>query len=345
MTDWLPKKAIVIAELSANHNGSLQRACDTIRAMADSGADIVKVQTYRPESLCLDVDNDYFGKRKAGLWKGRTLWSLYQEAALPYEWHQPLQALTHELGMAFFSSPFDLEGVDFLETLNVPYYKIASFEINHIPLIDKAARTGKPLIISTGVADDKDIELALKTCFEAGNTNVALLKCTSQYPASLNDANLHMITDMQKKFNVPIGLSDHTMGSLVPMTAVSLGARIIEKHFTLDRHDGGPDSAFSMEPDEFRDMVNQIRNVESCLGKVNYSVSEQDKLRRRSIFYCRDRSAGELIGEGDIKVLRNGSGLHPKHMKSLIGATLTRSVNVGEPVLAEDLDKKDFLQQ
>ena len=343
MTDWLPKKAVVIAELSANHNGSLQRACDTVRAMADSGADIVKVQTYRPDSLCLDIDNDYFGKRKAGLWKGRTLWSLYQEASLPYEWHQPLQELTNELGMQFFSSPFDLQGVDFLETLNVPYYKIASFEINHIPLIDKAARTGKPLIISTGVADDKDIELALNTCFEVDNFQVALLKCTSQYPASLNDANLKMITDMQQKFKVPIGLSDHTMGSLVPMTAVSLGARIIEKHFTLNRNDGGPDSAFSMEPDEFRQMVNQIRSVESCLGEVNYTVSEEDKLRRRSIFYCRNISAGEVIGKEDIKVLRNGSGLHPKYMKQLLGATLVRRVNFGEPVLANDLLQKDYL--
>ncbi|MEZ9141880.1 MULTISPECIES: pseudaminic acid synthase [unclassified Shewanella] len=344
MTDWLPKKAIIIAELSANHNGSLERACDTIRAMAASGADIVKVQTYRPESLCLDIDNDYFGKRKKGLWKGRTLWSLYQEAALPYEWHQPLQTLTHELGMEFFSSPFDLEGVDFLESLNVPYYKIASFEVNHIPLIEKAALTGKPLIISTGVADDKDIELALNTCFKAGNFNVALLKCTSQYPASLNDANLKMLTDMQQRFKVPIGLSDHTMGSLVPMTAVSLGARIIEKHFTLNRNDGGADGAFSMEPHEFREMVDQIRAVESCLGEVSYKVTEEDKLRRRSLFYCRNLSAGEVIGEEDIKVLRNGSGLQPKYMEQLLGKALERSVKVGEPVLADDLPNKDNWQ-
>ncbi|GGP44958.1 N-acetylneuraminic acid synthase [Shewanella saliphila] len=309
--------------------------------MAASGADIVKVQTYRPESLCLDIDNDYFGKRKKGLWKGRTLWSLYQEAALPYEWHQPLQELTHELGMEFFSSPFDLQGVDFLEKLKIPYYKIASFEINHIPLIEKAARTGKPLIISTGVADDTDIQLALNTCYEAGNFKVALLKCTSQYPANLSDANLRMITDMQHRFKVPIGLSDHTMGSLVPITAVSLGARIIEKHFTLNRNDGGADAAFSMEPNEFSKMVEQIRSVESCLGEVNYSVTEEDKLRRRSIFYSRNISIGEVINKEDIKVLRNGSGLEPKYMNQLPGVTLARNVKIGEPVLAGDLLQKD----
>ncbi|WP_394249702.1 pseudaminic acid synthase [Vibrio profundi] len=335
MKPWLLNKTYIIAELSANHNNDLERAKQTIVAMAQAGADAVKVQTYRPESLCLNIDNEYFGERKAGLWKGQRLWDIYKGASLPYEWHKPLQEVAEQHNLDFFSSPFDLEGVDFLETLNVPYYKIASFEITHIPLIEKVAKTGKPIIISTGVADDDDIQLALNTCRNAGNENVALLKCTSQYPATIEQANLSMIPEMRARFSVPIGLSDHTMGSLVPTVAVSLGAQIVEKHFILDRNDGGADSAFSMEPHEFSQMVTNIRQAEASLGGINYQVSDSDKLRRRSIFFTTDIPKGTTITTQHIRVLRNGSGAHPKIYDDLIGKTLTADVDIGQPVKPE----------
>lgn len=341
MNDWLPQRTWIVAELSANHNQSLNRAKETIKAIADTGADAVKIQTYKPESLCLNLNNEYFGKIKSGIWQGSTLWDLYQQAALPYSWHKELQHLAHQLGLAFFSSPFDEEGVDFLQTLAMPYYKIASFEINHIPLIQKVASTGKPIIISTGIADIEDIQLALDTCYAAGNHQVALLKCTSQYPATIEQANLATITDMQQRFGVPIGLSDHTLGPLVATIAVSLGARLVEKHFTLNRADGGPDSTFSMEPDEFAAMITQIRQVESSLGKAHYQISAADKMRQRSIFFCRNLAAGKQLQPGDIRILRNGNGngIHPKDFYSLFGLTLKRKVKIGEPVTLECVDK------
>lgn len=336
-TDWLPSSVLIIAELSANHHQNLDTALATLGAMAEAGADAVKVQTYRPESMCLNVDNGYFGKRQSGPWKGRTLWDLYTEAALPYEWHRPIQREAERLGLRFFSSPFDLAAVDFLQRLDVPYFKIASFEINHIPLLKKVAATQKPVIISTGVATEEDIELALATCREAGNSNVLLLKCTSQYPATIADANLMTLPDMRQRFCVPVGLSDHTAGAIVPVTAVSLGARAVEKHVILDRSQGGPDAHFSMEPEEFADMVRQVRQVEQALGNCSYAVSDSDKARRRSIFVVSDLNAGQIITEADVAVLRNGAGLHSKHWFDVIGNAVLAPVKRGNPLLAEHM--------
>lgn len=322
----------IIAELSANHNNDYELAAETVRAMAAAGADAVKVQTYTADSLALNVDNDIFGQRLDGLWKGRRLWELYQEASMPYEWQPKLQALAHELGMAFFSSPFDLAGVRFLESLDVPYFKIASFEITDIPLIEAAAKTGKPIIISTGVADAEDIELAVSTCRQAGNEQITLLKCTSNYPATLDDANLRTMVDMQQRFGVAVGVSDHSMGSTVPVTAAALGASVIEKHFILERSQGGPDSGFSMEPDEFAAMVTAVRDVERCLGKVTYQVSDKDKLRRRSLYAVADIAEGEAFTETNVRSLRTGYGDSPKHLPELLQRTATKAYNKGDPI-------------
>jgi pseudaminic acid synthase len=324
------KKTYIIAEISANHNNDFDLAVKTLEAMAESGADAVKVQTYKPQSLTINLDTGHFASRKDGLWKGYTPWKLFTEAAMPYEWQPILQKIAENLGLEFFSSPFDLEGVDFLETLNVPRYKIASFEITDIPLITYAASKGKPMIISTGVAEIEDIELALEACYNAGNKDITLLKCTSQYPATIEQANLKTMVDMKERFGVKVGLSDHTIGSLVPTVAVSLGAEVVEKHFILDRSLRGPDSAFSMEPDEFAEMVSAIRNTEKVLGSVTYEVSETDKMRRRSLFVVEDIKAGDIITEKNVRSVRPGFGLHPKYLPEVLGKEATQNFNKGD---------------
>ncbi|MFS6536293.1 pseudaminic acid synthase [Idiomarina loihiensis] len=333
----ISKNIFIIAELSANHNNDYDLAERTVLAMADAGADAVKVQTYTADSLALNVDNDIFGKPLGGLWEGRRLWELYQEASMPYEWQPKLKELANGLGLEFFSSPFDLEGVAFLESLDVPYYKIASFEITDIPLIRAAAATGKPVIISTGVADESDIELAVKTCFDTGNKQLTLLKCTSNYPATLDDANLNTMVNMRSRFGVSVGLSDHTMGSIVPTAASALGATVIEKHFILDRSLGGPDSGFSMEPDEFSDMVQSVRAVEKCLGVVDYSVSDNDKLRRRSLYAVEDIKKGEAFTTDNIRSLRTGYGIQPKHFDTLLNRAAKKAYKRGEPLRVTEL--------
>jgi pseudaminic acid synthase len=319
----------IIAELSANHNNDFDLAVRTIEAMASSGADAIKLQTYTADSLSLDVDNEFFGPKKDGLWKGRRPYELYLEGSMPYEWQPKLKEVAEKLGMIFFSSPFDLQAVDFLERMNVPMYKIASFEITDIPLIEYTASKGKPMIISTGVAELDDIELALKTCRAVGNNDITLLKCTSQYPASIDQANLSTMVDMRKRFGVKVGVSDHTMGSLVPTVAVALGAKVIEKHFILDRNLGGPDSSFSMEPHEFAQMVRSVREAELSLGNINYEVAERDKLRRRSLFIVQDIKAGEVITEENVRSIRPGFGLHPKYLTELIGKTFNQDLEAG----------------
>lgn len=309
----------IIAELSANHNNDLDLALKTVKAAAESGADAIKVQTYTADSLALDVDNEYFGPKKEGLWKGIRPYDLYKEAALPYEWHVKIQKYASELGIIFFSSPFDLDAVDFLEKLNVPLYKIASFEITDIPLIRYTATKGKPMIISTGVASIEDIDLALKACKDVGNDDITLLKCTSQYPAQIADANMNTIPDMRDRFGVNVGLSDHTMGSIVPVTATALGATVIEKHFILDRSLGGADSSFSMEPNEFKDMVDQVRFVEQALGRIKYDINEKDMYKRRSLFAIKDIEEGEIITNENVKSLRPGIGLHPVFLGDILG--------------------------
>jgi len=330
----------IIAELSANHNNDLDVALETVRAIAKTGADAVKVQTYTADSLSMDIDNEFFGEIKSGPWKGRRPYELYQEASMPYEWHKDIQALTKELGLEFFSSPFDIEAVDFLEDLNVSRYKIASFEITDIPLIQYAASKAKPIIMSTGVAQLEDIENAILACRKVGNDDITLLKCTSQYPAKIEQANLIVIPDLAKKFNVKVGLSDHTMGYIVPMAAVALGATVIEKHFILDRKMGGPDSAFSMQPEEFELMVKNVRQVEKSLGTVGFSVSENDKLRRRSLFVTDSISAGEQFTEKNIKSKRPGHGLAPSLLEKLIGKKATKNLKRGEPLNMGDVKWK-----
>jgi pseudaminic acid synthase len=326
----------IIAELSANHNNDYEVAARTIEAMAAAGADAVKVQTYTADSLSLDVDNEYFGPLESGLWKGRTRYELYQEASLPYDWQPKLKNVAEQLGMEFFSSPFDLAAVDFLETLDVPRYKIASMEITDIPLIRYAARTGKPMIMSTGIATEEDIQRAINACRAEGNADITILKCTSNYPAELKDANLQTIPDMIKRFGVKVGLSDHTPGQLVPTVAVALGACVVEKHFILDRKLGGPDAAFSLEPQEFKAMVDAVRAVELSLGTVTYEVQPGQELRRRSLFAVQDIATGEAFTLDNVRSLRPGHGLHPRFLPDILGKPAQRAYRRGEPISVEE---------
>lgn len=322
----------IIAELSANHNNDFDLACETISAIAKTGADAVKVQTFRPESLALDVDNEYFGPKKEGAWAGWRPWDLYKQAALPYEWHQPLKELAERLGLVFFSSPFDLEAIDFLETLQVPLYKIASFEINDIPLIQKVAQTGKPIIMSTGVASEADIELAVQTCQAVGNTDITLLKCTSEYPAKLDDANLQTLLELKQHFSVKVGLSDHTMEDLLPIMSVAMGAVVIEKHFILNRNLGGVDSGFSMNPVEFRQMVRQVRDAEKALGRVQYNDSDKNHGRKRSLFAVQDIQPGEAFTEQNVRSLRPNIGIEPKFFQQVLQSRSKSLIKKGDPI-------------
>lgn len=326
-------KLFFIAELSANHNNDLEYAIKTIEAMAKAGASAIKVQTYTPDSLTLDFNNEYFEPLKKGLWKGRTLFDLYEEGSLPYEWHEKLKTETEKLGLVFFSSPFAIKDVDFLETINCPIYKIASFEINHIPLIKKVASTGKPIIMSTGVATISDIELAIETCYKENNEDITLLKCTSEYPARIKDANLLSILDLKDRFNTKVGVSDHTMGYIVPMTSVALGATVIEKHVVLSRKEGGLDASFSMQPNEFKEMVQHCNQVYDSLGTVYYEVCEKDKLRRRSIFVSENIIKGQIFTNQNLKVVRPGHGMHPKYLREYLGKTADKDFVCGEPFL------------
>ena len=319
----------IIAELSANHNNDFDLAVKTIESIANVGADAVKIQTYKPESLTIDLDTGYFAPRTEGLWKGYTPWKLYSEASMPYEWQPKLKKIANDLGLVFFSTPFDKEAVDFLETLKVPMYKIASLEIVDIPLIKYCASKMRPMIISTGVAEVQDIELAIETCREVGNNDITLLKCTSDYPASISDANLKTIPEMKKKFNVKVGVSDHSMDSIVPIVATALGATVVEKHFILDRKLGGPDSAFSLEPAEFEKMIKEIRNVELTFGEVSYNISDKDKSRRRSLFVCKDIKKGEKLTDENIRSIRPGNGLHPKCLNKILCKTANIDLKKG----------------
>ena len=281
----------IIAELSANHMNDFDIAVKTIEAMADAGVDAVKFQTFTPDTITIDCDNEYFHIKQGTVWDGQILHELYEDAYMPWDWQPKLKKLAEDLGLIVFSSPFDKTSVDFLEDMDIPAYKIASFEITDIPLIEYAASKGKPIIISTGIASLEDIELAVKTCLNTGNDKIALLKCTSSYPAPLEEINLNTIPDINDKFGVVVGLSDHTLGGEVSTVAVALGASIIEKHFILDRNMGGPDSEFSMEPHEFKAMVDSIRNVEKALGRVSYELSDKMKSNRefsRSLFVVKD---------------------------------------------------------
>jgi len=327
-------KVFMIAELSANHNQSFDTAVKTIIAAKKSGADAIKIQTYTPDTITLNCKNDNF-KITRGIWDGMYLYDLYKEAYTPWDWQPELKRIAEGEGLIFFSTPFDLTAVDLLESMDVPAYKIASFEIFDIPLIEYVAKKQKPVIISTGLAEIEDIELALKTCREAGNDQIALLKCTSSYPAPVEEANLLTIPDMAERFKTIVGLSDHTIGDAVPIASVALGARIIEKHFIIDRKIGGPDSTFSMEPEEFRKMVDTIRNVEKSLGKVEYTLTDdarKTKEHSRSLFVVKDVNMGEKFTTENIKSIRPGYGLHPKFYKEILGKKSKVDLKTGTPL-------------
>lgn len=324
----------VIAELSANHMNDFDIAVKTIEAMAEVGADAVKFQTFTPDTITIDCDNEYFQIKQGTVWDGQVLHELYEDAYMPWDWQPKLKKIAEDLGLIVFSSPFDKTSVDFLEDMDVPAYKIASFEITDIPLIEYVASKGKPVIISTGIASLDNIELAVKTCLDAGNDNIALLKCTSSYPAPLDEINLNTIPDIKDKFGAVVGLSDHTLGGEVSTAAVALGAKIIEKHFILDRNMGGPDSEFSMEPGEFKQMVDSIRNVEKALGKVSYELSDKMKANRefsRSLFVVEDMKKGEIITKDTVRSIRPGFGLHPKYLKEILGKKVNQDLVKGTP--------------
>jgi len=334
-------KTFIIAELSANHNHDFNIAVKTIEQAAKAGADAIKTQTYTADTITIDCDNEYFQIKQGTIWDGKTLYQLYKEAYTPWEWQPKLKEIAEKLGLVFFSSPFDFTAVDFLEKMQVPAYKIASFEITDIPLIEYVAKKGKPVIISTGIATIEDIQLAIDTCLKVGNNQIALLKCTSSYPATIDEANLLTIPDLEKRFNITPGLSDHTLSNSVSIAAVALGARIIEKHIILDRCMGGPDASFSIEPNEFAEMVKNIREVEQAKGVVNYELNEKTRKSRefsRSLFTVQDIVAGEAITSENVHSIRPGYGLHPKYLPDVLGKTAKTNINKGTPLSWEVLN-------
>lgn len=335
----IAKQVEIIAEISANHNQSIERAEAIIRAAANCGANTVKLQTYTANTLTFACNKPYF-QIKGTQWEGRTLHDLYQEAYTPWEWTPRLIALANSLGMDCFSTPFDASAVDFLEECKVSRYKIASFELVDIPLLKKVASTKKPVILSTGMATFSEIEEAVQTLRAGGTTDLTLLKCTSAYPAPPEEANLRTIPHLAQAFNCKAGLSDHTLGSTVAIAAVAMGACVIEKHFTLSRADGGPDASFSMEPQELKQMINEIRIVEKALGEVSYKRTpkeEESIVFRRSLFAVKDIKAGEIFTEENVRSIRPGHGLHTRHLEQLLGKKAVQNIEAGEP-----LSNKDF---
>ncbi|MGG1676524.1 pseudaminic acid synthase [Neobacillus sp. NRS-1170] len=331
----ITKKVFIIAELSANHGHDINIAKETIKAAKEAGADAIKLQTYTADTITIDCDNEYFQVKQGTIWDGRTLYDLYKEAYTPWEWHDELKKYAEELGLLCFSSPFDPSAVDFLEELNVPAYKIASFEITDIPLIEYTASKGKPIIISTGIATLTDIEEAVNACKRVGNDQIVLLKCTSSYPAKIEDSNLLTIPNLRDTFGVEVGLSDHTLGISVPAVSVALGARVIEKHFILDKNIGGPDASFSLEKDEFKQMVDAVRDAEKSLGAVDYSLTDKKKKNRefsRSLFIVQDVKAGQELTANNVRSIRPGYGLHPKYYNDIIGKKAIKDLKKGTPV-------------
>lgn len=325
----------LIAEMSANHGQSFEQAAEIVRAAKDAGADAIKLQTYTPDTITIDCQGETFQTAKGSLWEGRTLYDLYGEAYTPWDWQPKLKKLADGLGLACFSTPFDFTAVDFLEEMDVPAYKIASPELVDLPLIRKVAATKKPVIMSTGMATCEEIEEAIQAFRQAGGTELALLKCTSAYPSPPESMNLRTIPDMAKRFRVPVGLSDHTLGIAVPVAAVSLGGCIIEKHLTLSRSTPGPDSAFSLEPHEFKQMMDAIRVAEKALGHVKYGLTEAEQLSRRSrrsLFVVQDVKAGERLTSDNVRSIRPGYGLPPKHYEEVIGRLAARDIQRGTPL-------------
>lgn len=332
--------AYIIAEMSANHAGSLERAKEMIYVAKEAGADCIKIQTYTPDTMTIDCHNEYFNIEK-GTWEGENLYSLYQKAYTPWEWQQELKDEAKKAGIDFLSTPFDNTSVDFLEGLGVEFYKIASFELVDIPLLEYIASKNKPIIMSTGMGSLKEITEAVEAIYATGNKQLALMKCSSAYPAKSEEMNLSTILDLKKRFDLPVGLSDHSMGSFSATTAVALGANIIEKHFCISRAIKNPDSSFSMEPNEFKDMVEKVREVEKALGKVTYGVSNQEESNacfRRSLFVVADIAAGEALTPENIRSIRPAYGLKPKHYKEVIGKKAVRDLKRGTPLSFEDFE-------
>lgn len=325
----------IIAELSANHGQEFEQAVKIVRCAQESGADAIKVQTYTPDTLTIRCDSDHFKIGGGTLWDGRSLYDLYSEAYMPWEWQPKLKKIAEELGLDFFSTPFDTTAVDFLEAMNVAVHKVASFELVDLPLLRRIARTSKPIIMSTGMATLEEIEESVRTIREAGGKQLALLKCTSAYPAPPEEMNLRTIPDLARRFHMPVGLSDHTLSVAVPVAAVALGACIIEKHLTLSRKAPGPDSAFSLEPDEFKAMVDAVRTAEKALGQVSYEASPNEsrsRVFRRSLFVVEDVKAGELFTEKNVRSIRPGHGLHTRHLAEVLGRLAARDIKRGTPV-------------
>lgn len=328
-------QVFIIAELSANHHGSFKIAADSVRAAKKAGADAVKLQTYTPDTITIDSDKKYFKINKGTLWDGRTLYGLYREGSMPWEWQPKLKKLAEKLGLICFSSPFDRTSVDFLEKMKVPAYKVASFEITDIPLIEYIASKGKPVIMSTGIATVPEIREAIAACRRMGNKQVILLKCTSSYPARAEEMNLRTIPDMVKRFKAQTGLSDHSTGTAAAVAAAALGAAVIEKHFILDRKLGGPDAAFSLEPREFKSMVDAVREAELSLGKASYELSAESLKSRefsRSLFAVSDIAKGEKFTERNVRSIRPGFGLKPKYLKQLLGKRSAARIERGTPL-------------
>ena len=332
--------AFIIAELSANHNGSLEIAKETIKAAKRSGANAIKLQTYTADTLTINSKKKDF-IIEGTIWAGQNYYSLYQQAYTPWEWHKELFDLATKEGLICFSSPFDKTAVDFSENLNVPAYKVASFEITDIPLIKYIASKGKPIIFSTGISELKDIDLAIQTCKTEGNNNIALLKCTSSYPAPISEANLCMIKDLRDRYNLITGLSDHTIGSTVPIMSIAFGAKIIEKHFIIDRSIGGPDSSFSMNENEFSSMVKNIRDAEQSIGVIDYKLTAKQIQGRnfsRSLYIVKDVKKGDVISESNIRSIRPGFGLHPKYYFEILGKTFKRALEAGDRLELKDIN-------
>jgi pseudaminic acid synthase len=331
----------IVAELSANHNHDFERAVRLIKACKESGADAVKVQTYTPDTITIRSDQEYFRIRGGTLWDGRTLHDLYGEACMPWDWQPKLKQVADDLGLDFFSSAFDETAVDFLENVGVPAYKLASCELVDIPLLQKISRTGKPLIISTGMATIEEIKEAVDSARQAGAVQIALLRCTSAYPALPSEMNLRTIPELARRFEVPVGLSDHTMDMAVPIAAVALGACIIEKHFTLSRSHAGPDSAFSLEPAEFKAMVESVRVAEKALGQVHFGLTDSERssrVFRRSLFVVQAVRQGETFSEENVRSIRPGHGLHTRHLRQIVGRRASRDIDRGTPLSWELVD-------
>ena len=333
--------AFIVAEVSANHKQDYNRAVEIIHAAAEAGADAVKLQTYTADTITIDCDDDCFQIKEGTIWDGTTLYKLYSEAYTPWEWQPRLIEEAKKLGLECFSSPFDLTSVDFLSKLDVPAYKIASYEINDIPMIRKIAALHKPMIFATGIAYPEDIALALDTCKAEGNEDIILLKCVSSYPTPYEDVNLRVIPTLAKTYDCIAGISDHTMGSIVSAGAVALGAKMVEKHLTLRRADGGPDGAFSMEPEEFATMVRDIRTLEKALGTDEYVLTDTQKLEHngsRSLFVVKDIKAGEVLTPDNIRSIRPGIGMHTKHYEEVLGRHAKSDLKKGTPLQWELID-------